>query len=65
MHDTHDEYLTVSQVATHFGVDESTVRRWIYSGRLEAKRTKPLRRDYRIARSAVEKFQRETLDKTN
>ena len=54
MHDL----LTVSEVARMFRVDDTTVRRWIKQGALEAV---PLpkrgaRQGYRIRRETVDKF---------
>jgi excisionase family DNA binding protein len=35
------EHMTTSQVAQHFGVDSSTVRRWVIQGKLKPSITTP------------------------
>ncbi len=53
-----EELLTVGEVARRLRVDETTVRRWIKSGALEAitlpHRSK--RQSYRIKQSTLEKL---------
>ncbi|MGV0795956.1 helix-turn-helix domain-containing protein [Mycolicibacterium elephantis] len=51
------EYLTIAQVAGHFGVHTLTVRRWISAGRLPAQRLGA--RSIRIRTDDVEKFARD------
>jgi len=53
-----EELLTVSEVAKHLRVDETTVRRWITSGALEAV-TLPhrgKRRAYRVKKATLDKI---------
>ncbi|QBD83736.1 DNA-binding protein [Ktedonosporobacter rubrisoli] len=56
--DTGDELLTVREVARRLRVDDTTVRRWIKSGALEAI-TLPhrgKRQAYRIKKSTLDKL---------
>ncbi|GCE46900.1 excisionase family DNA binding protein [Thermosporothrix hazakensis] len=56
--ETHDELLTVREVARRLRVDDTTVRRWIKSGALEAI-TLPhrgKRQAYRIKKSTLDKL---------
>ena len=53
-----DDLLTVQEVARRYRVDDSTVRRWIKSGALEAA-TLPgrgKRQVHRVKKSALRKF---------
>jgi excisionase family DNA binding protein len=52
-----DEYLTVDQAATLLHVSPTTVRRWIYKGRLKAKKIKTGRN----ARVLIEKGELDEL----
>jgi excisionase family DNA binding protein len=53
-----DEILTVSEVATALRVDDTTVRRWIKSGALEAITLPHMnkRQAYRIKRATLDKL---------
>ncbi len=56
--DTNDDLLTVSEVARHLRVDDTTVRRWIKSGALHAI-TLPhrgARQAYRVRRATLDKL---------
>jgi len=56
-----DDLLTVQEVARRYRVDDSTVRRWINSGALEAI-TLPgrgKRQVHRVKKSALRKFDAE------
>lgn len=50
------EWLTVAEAASLLSVHESTVRRWIADNRIDAKTTGYFRKDYRIARSTVNRL---------
>jgi excisionase family DNA binding protein len=50
------KWAPVQQTATYLGVDERTVRRYIASGRLDARRIGP--RLIRVDRDSVEKMMR-------
>jgi len=47
--------FTIAEVAAHFRVDETTVRRWIRAGRLAAKRINL--REYRVTGAAIRQFE--------
>ena len=53
-----DELLTVSEVAKRLRVDETTVRRWVTTGALEAIRLphKGKRKVYRIRQTTLNKI---------
>lgn len=53
-----DELLTVSEVARRLRVDDTTVRRWIKSGVLEAITLphKGKRQAYRVKKSTIDKL---------
>ena len=53
-----DERLTVREVAKRLRVDETTVRRWVTSGALEAIRLphKGKRKAYRIRQATLDKI---------
>jgi excisionase family DNA binding protein len=53
-----DELLTVQEVAVIFRVDDTTIRRWVKYGALEAITLphKNDRRQYRFRREAIEKI---------
>ena len=53
-----DELLTVSEVAHRLRVDDTTVRRWIKSGALEAITLphKGRRQAYRVKKSTLDKL---------
>lgn len=53
-----DQLLTVQEVAKRLRVDDTTVRRWIKSGLLEAVYlpTKSKRQSYRVRSSMVEQI---------
>jgi excisionase family DNA binding protein len=58
MEDTREELLTVREVARKLRVDDTTVRRWIKSGALEAI-TLPhrgARQAYRIKKSTLDRL---------
>jgi excisionase family DNA binding protein len=64
--DTREELLTVREVARRLRVDDTTVRRWIKSGALEAI-TLPhrgKRQAYRIKRSTLDKLLNSNLPLT-
>lgn len=58
MVDETDELLTVSEVARRLRVDDTTVRRWIKSGVLEAITLphKGKRQAYRVKKSTIDKL---------
>ena len=60
-----DELLTVSEVARRLRVDDTTVRRWIKSGALEAITLphKAKRQAYRVKASTMNKLLQEPLSK--
>ncbi len=54
-----EEYLTPIEVATRLRLNAYTVRRWIYSGALEAETIRQGRRNrYLIKKSTVEAIER-------
>jgi len=55
------EWYTVNEVAEYFQVDDSTVRRWIKSGLLPAKR-KNLRA-YVVSADSIRQFEKTLLQK--
>lgn len=51
------DFLATSEVADHFGVDRSTVTRWVEQGRLEAAHKNPGRTgSFVFKRDVVEAF---------
>ena len=52
------EYMTVLEVARLLRVDPTTVKRWIYQGRLEAFAlpNTGIRKEHRIPRAAINKI---------
>ena len=51
-----ERYLTVHDVATHLGVTEDTVRRWLRERRLRGFMPGGPRSGYRIRESELERF---------
>lgn len=55
-----DELLTVAQIAAELKASEYTVRRWIKAGQLHAIMPGGTKLGYRVKRSEVERFLRES-----
>jgi excisionase family DNA binding protein len=52
-----DEYMTVQEIAKELKFDDSTIRKWIYEGRLKADKCGP--RTWRIKRKDYIEFKGE------
>lgn len=52
-----EKWFTVTEIATMFAVDDSTVRRWIRDKHFDqVKRTKPLGGSYIVSAASVDRF---------